>query len=264
MRREPMPSGPQLAQGATGRETEGAVVHEGHSAVVAVQRASAGPAKPSLAHEEDVRAPTTPDLGSAFRLARPRHVGRLSLAQLEALAVDLEQVAAARVSKTGIAVVKRKASPGHQTPRLMVITEAAWCRLTGTPEPEPRPAETLARGGVGTQEAFRLPVGRPSSGVVKEETVRVLRQANETVSVPMLVGALRHETGCSRAGAYPCHPRCPCGRHDRMAMRGDLVTARVFEERPGSENGRETGSKAPRSDYRLTFRGGLWHERSQE
>ena len=86
-----------------------------------------------------------PDFTSGVLLGRPRHIRRMSLAQLEALAVGLKQ-AAARVSKAGVAVVKRKASPGHQTPRLIVIAEAGWCRLTGAPEPEPLPAETLAPG----------------------------------------------------------------------------------------------------------------------
>ncbi len=94
-----------------------------------------------------------PDFTSGVFLGRPKHVRRLSLVQLEASAVGLEQ-AAVRVSKAGVAEVKRKAGPGHQTPRLIVITEAVWCRLTGGAEPEPLPAETLARGGVSTLEPF--------------------------------------------------------------------------------------------------------------
>jgi len=52
-----------------------------------------------------------PDFASGVFLGRPRHVRRLSLVQLEAQAVGLEQ-AAARVSKAGVAVVKRKAGRG--------------------------------------------------------------------------------------------------------------------------------------------------------
>jgi hypothetical protein len=113
------------------------------------------------------------DFTSGVLLGRPRHVRRLSLAQLEALPVGLEQ-AAARVSKAGVAVVKRKIGAGHKTPQLLVITEASWRRLTGAPEPEPLPAETLARGGVSSLKSLRLPVGWPTSAVVKE-TVRALR-----------------------------------------------------------------------------------------
>jgi hypothetical protein len=141
-----------------------------------------------------------PDFTSGVLLGRPKHVRRFSLAQLEAWAVGVEQ-AAARVSKAGVAVAKRKAGPGHPTLWLIVITEAVWRRLTRAAEPEPLPAATLARGSDGTLASIRLPVGRPTPAVVKK-TVRALQQTNETVLVAMLVRALHHETGCSRAGAY--------------------------------------------------------------
>ncbi len=54
-----------------------------------------------------------------------KHVGRLSLAQLEALAVEADQLGAQR-GKVGAVVVKRRAGRGKTTPRLVVMTETAY------------------------------------------------------------------------------------------------------------------------------------------
>jgi hypothetical protein len=48
-------------------------------------------------------------------MSQPKHVRRLSLAQLEALAVSVEQ-SGARASRAGVAVVKRRAGSGRETP----------------------------------------------------------------------------------------------------------------------------------------------------
>ncbi len=61
-------------------------------------------------------------------------VKRLSLAELEALAEELETIGHQR-SKLGVVVVKRRAGQGIQTPRLVVMTqpvfEALVRELTG-------------------------------------------------------------------------------------------------------------------------------------
>lgn len=73
-----------------------------------------------------------PDFTSGVLLGRPRPVRRLSLAQLGALAVETEQLGA-KVQKAGVAVVRRLAGEGRETPRLFVMTETAWRRLSGDP-----------------------------------------------------------------------------------------------------------------------------------
>lgn len=68
----------------------------------------------------DVEAPTV--------VAQVKHVRRLSLVQLKALALEMEALGAAR-GKVGVLVVKRRAGKGRDTPRLIVMTEEAWCQL---------------------------------------------------------------------------------------------------------------------------------------
>ncbi len=71
----------------------------------------------------DVEGPST--------IAQVKHVQRLSLAQLEALAVEMAALGATR-GKTGVVVVKRRAGRGIVTPRLVVMTEGvfrAWQSL---------------------------------------------------------------------------------------------------------------------------------------
>ncbi|MCI0409675.1 MAG: hypothetical protein L0191_14125 [Acidobacteria bacterium] len=70
----------------------------------------------------DVEGPTV--------VAQVKHVRTLSLAQLEALALEMAAVGSQR-GKIGLLVVKRRAGRGHDTPRLVVLTEGAWHRLTG-------------------------------------------------------------------------------------------------------------------------------------
>lgn len=63
-----------------------------------------------------------------------KHLARCSLAELERLAVEVEQIGMTRQPcKSGVVVVKRRAGRGQPTPRLVVVTEAAWLRLTSEP-----------------------------------------------------------------------------------------------------------------------------------
>lgn len=68
------------------------------------------------------------DVESPTVVAQTKHVRRLSLAQLEALAREMQAVGA-RKGKVGLLVVKRRAGRGRDTPRLIVMTEEAWCQL---------------------------------------------------------------------------------------------------------------------------------------
>ncbi len=63
-------------------------------------------------------------------VAQVKHVQQLSLAQLEALAVEMERLGRQR-GKVGLVVVKRRAGIGRETPRLVVLTEPAWRVLNG-------------------------------------------------------------------------------------------------------------------------------------
>lgn len=65
----------------------------------------------------DVEGPTT--------VAQVKHIRRLSLAQLEALALEMEGIGSDR-GKVGVVVVKRRAGRGRDTPRLVVLTEESW------------------------------------------------------------------------------------------------------------------------------------------
>jgi len=68
------------------------------------------------------------DVESSEYVAQVKHVQRLSLAQLEALAVEMEQIGAEK-GKTGILVIKRRAGRGHPTKALVILTEAAFLAL---------------------------------------------------------------------------------------------------------------------------------------
>lgn len=61
-------------------------------------------------------------------MAQVKHVQRLSLARLEALALEIAELGRQR-GKAGLVVVKRRAGRGQLTPRLVLMTEAAWRRL---------------------------------------------------------------------------------------------------------------------------------------
>ena len=59
-----------------------------------------------------------------------KNVRTLSLAALEALAIEMERLGAQR-SKIGVVVVKRSAGAGRATPHLICLTEGAWRELCG-------------------------------------------------------------------------------------------------------------------------------------
>jgi hypothetical protein len=122
--------------------------------------------------------------------------------QLEELALESERLGG-EASKAGLLVVKRRAGAGHETPRLIVMTETAWRQMSGSAgsaENESE-AESPPQNRIGTAEAEQSPVARPTPSTVMD-TVRSLGAAGATVSVAMIVRELRRRTACSRAGAY--------------------------------------------------------------
>ena len=68
------------------------------------------------------------DVEGPHVVAQVKHVRQLSLAQLEALALEMQAVGSER-GKIGLVVVKRRAGRGQATPRLIVMTEEAWRQL---------------------------------------------------------------------------------------------------------------------------------------
>jgi len=71
------------------------------------------------------------DVEGPNMVAQVKHVQWLSLAQLEALAVEMARLGVPR-GKVGVVVVKRRAGRGMVTPRLVVMTEGvfrAWQSL---------------------------------------------------------------------------------------------------------------------------------------
>ncbi len=71
------------------------------------------------------------DVESARDLAQVKNVARLSLAELEALAVEIAAIGEQR-GKLGLLVVKRRAGRGQATPRLIVFTEGVWQAMHAT------------------------------------------------------------------------------------------------------------------------------------
>jgi len=69
------------------------------------------------------------DVESERVVAQVKHVQRLSLAQLEALAVEMAALGEEQ-GKIGVVVVKRRAGRGHPTPNLVILTEGAFRALT--------------------------------------------------------------------------------------------------------------------------------------
>ena len=55
---------------------------------------------------------------------------RLSLAQLETLALEITRIAETR-RKAGVVIVKRSAGPGRPTPWLFIVTEQTWRAMNG-------------------------------------------------------------------------------------------------------------------------------------
>ncbi len=72
------------------------------------------------------------DVESSEYVAQVKHVQRMSLAQLEALAIEMERLGAEK-SKVGLVVVKRRAGRGNPTPGLIVMTEDMFIVMTKGP-----------------------------------------------------------------------------------------------------------------------------------
>jgi hypothetical protein len=68
------------------------------------------------------------DVESDRFICQVKHRRTLSLAQLEALATELDALGRTQ-SKLGIVCAKRRAGRGYRTPRLIVMTEAVWRSL---------------------------------------------------------------------------------------------------------------------------------------
>ena len=66
-------------------------------------------------------------------MAQVKHARRLSLAQLEGLALEMAELGQQQ-GKVGLVVVKRRAGAGRPTPRLVVMTEVVWRDMNGRSE----------------------------------------------------------------------------------------------------------------------------------
>ncbi len=77
------------------------------------------------------------DAESPQIVAQVKHVKRLSLAELEALAVEVGQLGA-KCGKVGMVVVKRRAGRGTPTHRLVVMTHEVFEALFALKEPAVR------------------------------------------------------------------------------------------------------------------------------
>src|SRR5262249_30693347 len=90
----------------------------------------------------DGASPPTPgvawDVEGPNVIAQVKHRRTLSLGALEALAVEAADLGRER-GKLGIAVVKRRASTGRPTPRLLVLAEHAWRSLQAWNEDQDTP-----------------------------------------------------------------------------------------------------------------------------
>ena len=79
-------------------------------------------------------------------LAQVKHVRRLSLTELEAVAVEMaERGETSR--KLGIVVVKRRVGRGVPTQRLVVMTDAVFETLVGRVQQCPKPVADAAATG---------------------------------------------------------------------------------------------------------------------
>ena len=70
------------------------------------------------------------DVESPRFVSQVKHRKTCSLAELERLTVEMDALGRQR-GKCGVAVVKRRAGCGNRTPRLVVLTEAAFRSLVG-------------------------------------------------------------------------------------------------------------------------------------
>ena len=68
------------------------------------------------------------DVESDQYVAQCKNTKRLSLHELESLALEMEQIGSEK-EKVGVVVVKRRAGRGAPTPLLICMTEAVWERL---------------------------------------------------------------------------------------------------------------------------------------
>ena len=68
------------------------------------------------------------DVESPTLVVQVKHVQRMSLAQLELLAVEMEEIGKER-GRVGVVAVKRRAGRGHPTRTLVILTEAAFLAL---------------------------------------------------------------------------------------------------------------------------------------
>ena len=74
------------------------------------------------------------DCESPWVVTQCKHVQRMSLAELERLAIEGEREGARR-GKVGLVVVKRRAGRGFHTPRLFIMTAGTWTHVVGQMEP---------------------------------------------------------------------------------------------------------------------------------
>ena len=73
------------------------------------------------------------DCESASYCIQNKEVRRLSLAELEALAVEIERISVQKSPpKIGLVIVKRRAGRGVSTPMLVVMTGTAFTEMNGT------------------------------------------------------------------------------------------------------------------------------------
>jgi len=84
------------------------------------------------------------DAESSWAVVQAKEVQRLSLAELESLAVESARQGA-QLQKVGMVVVKRRAGAGRQTPVLVVMTEHAFREMNSRRSAPPPLAMRCAR-----------------------------------------------------------------------------------------------------------------------
>ena len=83
------------------------------------------------------------DAESSWAIAQAKHVRRLSLTELERLALEAGRQGTQR-AKVGLVVVKRRAGHGTPTPTLVVMTAAMFRAMSGPLPGEPAAPEPNA------------------------------------------------------------------------------------------------------------------------
>lgn len=76
------------------------------------------------------------DCESGSTVCQVKERRTLSLAALEALALEIERVGAQK-NKAGVVMVKRSAGRGRETPWLIIMTGAVWREMNGRLPTEP-------------------------------------------------------------------------------------------------------------------------------